>query len=138
MGVFIQRSSNPVFLTTVSFRASDGLSESSEARFTVYEVRERTTHTQTVVGQLTVELASLKAIDRIRLPIPSTATHHTGSSRHQYAGFLSIVVWNLEREERCSTESTPCRTNPYDNDSQVSFPTVFVFPNFSLLKETNL
>ncbi|CAG7715934.1 unnamed protein product [Allacma fusca] len=112
----VEKSSNPVFLTTVSFRASDGLSETSQARFTVYEVRERTTQTQTVVGQLTVELSSLKAIDRIRLPISSSSSQ-AGSTPNQYAGFLSIVVWNLEREERCSTESTPCRTNPYESDS---------------------
>lgn len=60
-------------------------------------------------------IGSLKAIDRVRLPIRSPEN----STRH--VGFLTIVVWNLKREERSSTESTPCRLNPYENqNSQTS------------------
>jgi hypothetical protein len=61
-----------------------------------------------VVGHLTIQLGALKSVERIRLPIaspiPSAQTHPS-----THPGFLSITVWNLEREERASTESTPCR-----------------------------
>jgi hypothetical protein len=109
----LQRTSNPTFLSTISFRASDGVSDKTDVRLTVYDVRERTTGTQTVVGYLNLQLGSLKTIDRIRLPItlptPDASKHHS-----THPGFLSVCCWNLEREERSSTESTPCRLHPYD------------------------
>jgi len=64
-----------------------------------------------MIGHLIIQLGSLKGIDRIRLPI-SSSSPHPGSAPHTHVGFLSIVVWNLEREAPCSTESTPCRTKP--------------------------
>jgi len=74
------------------------------------------TGTQTVVGHLSLLLGALKSVERIRLPItspvPSAQSHPS-----THPGFLSITVWNLEREERTSTESTPCRLtsgNRYD------------------------
>lgn len=109
-----QRSSNPIFLATITFRASDGITECSEVRFTVYDVRERLTSTALVIGQLSCVLGSIKAIDRVRLPIRSPEN----STRH--VGFLTIVIWNLKREERSSTESTPCRLNPYENQNSSS------------------
>ncbi|XP_035705264.1 inositol polyphosphate-4-phosphatase type I A isoform X2 [Folsomia candida] len=123
----VHRSSNPVFLTTISFRGTDGLTENSEVRFTIQDVRELTTSTVTVVGHLALQLGSLKSIERIRLPIsPQTASSHrsssgssssSGTNHHTHPGFLTLLCWNLEREERSSTESTPCRPNPIKYDA---------------------
>lgn len=49
-----QRTSNPNFLSTVSFRKSDGLDSQTQVRLAVYDVRERVTNTTTQLGQATV------------------------------------------------------------------------------------
>lgn len=51
-----QRTSNPNFLSTVSFRKSDGLDANTQVRLAVYDVRERVTNTTTQLGQATVSM----------------------------------------------------------------------------------
>ena len=70
---------------------------------------------QVIIGQLIMSLESLRAIDRIRLPISlSTGSNPGATVPHIHGGFLTIVVWNLEKEDRYSTESTPCRLTTVD------------------------
>lgn len=59
-----QRSSNPGFLTTVSFRASDGLSTESKVRITAYDVRERVSQTATPIGNAIVTLNAIQDTPR--------------------------------------------------------------------------
>lgn len=115
-----QRSSNPSFLNTVSFRASDGLSANSKIQLTAYDVREPLSQTATPLGTACVTLETLQECERLRIPIKS----YSGCT----VGFLSMFVWALEREDQStpSTESTPCRTVNVDQ-SAVSSPTVWCY-----------
>ncbi|XP_054276724.1 inositol polyphosphate-4-phosphatase type I A-like [Macrosteles quadrilineatus] len=104
----IEKSSNPSFLNTVSFRSSDGLNASSKVRLTVYDVREPVSQTATPLGSACITLGTLQDCERLRIPLKSCA----GTT----VGFLSLLVWALEREDQGtpSTESTPCRTASID------------------------
>ncbi|XP_018570173.1 type I inositol 3,4-bisphosphate 4-phosphatase isoform X2 [Anoplophora glabripennis] len=107
----IERCSNPGFLSTISFRASDGLSGDTRVRFTVYDVRERVSHTAIPLGSACVLLSAIQDSTRLRIPLLSR-TQNT-------AGFLTISAWSLEAEDRgSSTEHTPCRV-PSHTTSQV-------------------
>ncbi|XP_017794275.1 PREDICTED: type I inositol 3,4-bisphosphate 4-phosphatase isoform X2 [Habropoda laboriosa] len=99
----VERSSNPGFLTTVSFRASDGLtSEETKVRITAFDVRERVSQTATPIGSAIVTLNAVQDTPRLRIPLKSAKT--------TTVGFLTINVWNLEAEDRGnSTESTPSK-----------------------------
>ncbi|OAD59554.1 Type I inositol 3,4-bisphosphate 4-phosphatase [Eufriesea mexicana] len=98
----VERSSNPGFLTTVSFRASDGLTTETKVRITAYDVRERVSQTATPIGSAIVTLNAVQDTPRLRIPLKSAKT--------TTAGFLTISVWNLEAEDRGnSTESTPSK-----------------------------
>jgi inositol polyphosphate-4-phosphatase len=104
----IERSSNPGFLNTISFRASDGLSCDSRVRFTVFDVRERVSHTAIPLGSACVLLSVIQDSSRLRIPLIS----RTQST----VGFLSVSAWALEAEDRgSSTEHTPCRVPPHNN-----------------------
>lgn len=108
----IERSSNPGFLTTVSFRASDGLTTESKVRVTAYDVRERVSQTATPIGTAIVTFNSVQDTPRLRIPLKSAKT--------TTVGFLTINVWNLEAEDKGnSTESTPSREPPSGNNQQV-------------------
>ncbi|CAD1478010.1 unnamed protein product [Heterotrigona itama] len=98
----VERSSNPGFLTTVSFRASDGLTLETKVRITAYDVRERVSQTATPIGSAIVTLNAVQDTPRLRIPLKSAKT--------TTVGFLTINVWNLEAEDRGnSTESTPSK-----------------------------
>ncbi|XP_054012614.1 inositol polyphosphate-4-phosphatase type I A isoform X1 [Hylaeus anthracinus] len=98
----VERSSNPGFLTTVSFRASDGLTTGTKARITAYDVRERVSQTATPIGSVIVTLSAVQDTPRLRIPLKSAKT--------TTVGFLTINVWNLEAEDKGnSTESTPSK-----------------------------
>jgi inositol polyphosphate-4-phosphatase len=106
-----QKSSNPGFLNTVTFRASDGLNGETRVRLTAYDVREHVSQTATPIGSSVVTLGAVQEADRLRIPLLSPA----GTT----VGFLTLTVWNLEPEDKGgSTESTPCRTAP-DHDVTV-------------------
>ncbi|XP_029676506.1 type I inositol 3,4-bisphosphate 4-phosphatase isoform X3 [Formica exsecta] len=97
----VERSSNPNFLTTVSFRASDGLTTETKIRITAYDVREMFNIVQDT--------------PRLRIPLKSART--------TTVGFLTINVWNLEAEDKGnSTESTPSRNAVYNSNNQQQLP----------------
>lgn len=105
-----QRSSNPGFLSTISFRASDGVTGESKIRFTAYDVREKVSHTAIPLGSACVLLSAIQDTSRLRIPLLSRA--------QTTIGFLTISAWMLEAEDRgSSTEHTPCRVP--SNNSQV-------------------
>ncbi|XP_049819247.1 inositol polyphosphate-4-phosphatase type I A isoform X2 [Aethina tumida] len=107
----IEKCSNPGFLSTVSFRASDGLSADSRVRFTVFDVRERVSHTAIPLGSACVLLGAIQDSSRLRIPLLSR-TQTT-------AGFLTVSAWSLEAEDRgSSTEHTPLRV-PSHQTAQV-------------------
>ncbi|KAJ8934772.1 hypothetical protein NQ314_013198 [Rhamnusium bicolor] len=107
----IERCSNPGFLSTISFRASDGLSGDTRVRFTVYDVRERVSHTAIPLGSACVLLSAIQDSTRLRIPLLSRS--------QSTAGFLTISAWSLEAEDRgSSTEHTPCRV-PSHTTAQV-------------------
>lgn len=107
----IERNSNPSFLCTVLFRASDGLTGESRVRFTVYDVKEKISHTAIPLGAACVFLRALQDSARLRIPLISRV--------NSTVGFLTINSWALEAEDRgSSTEHTPCRI-PIQTNSQV-------------------
>ncbi|XP_014473966.1 PREDICTED: type I inositol 3,4-bisphosphate 4-phosphatase isoform X3 [Dinoponera quadriceps] len=107
----VERSSNPSFLTTVSFRASDGLTTETKIRITAYDVRERVSQTATPIGSAIVTFSTVQDTPRLRIPLKSAKT--------TTVGFLTINVWNLEAEDKGnSTESTPSRNAVYGNNNQ--------------------
>lgn len=59
-----QQSSNPNFLTTVSFRASDGLTTETKIRITAYDVRERVSQTATPIGSAIVTFSTVQDTPR--------------------------------------------------------------------------
>ncbi|KAK2585459.1 hypothetical protein KPH14_010118 [Odynerus spinipes] len=108
----VERSSNPGFLTTVSFRASDGLNTDTKVRITAYDVRERVSQTATPIGSSIVTFSAIQDTPRLRIPLKSAKT--------TTVGFLTINVWNLEAEDKGnSTESTPSRNIPSTNSQQL-------------------
>lgn len=116
--LLLQRSSNPGFLTTVSFRASDGLSSDTKVRITAYDVRERVSQTATPIGSSIVTFNAIQDTPRLRIPLKSAKT--------TTVGFLTINVWNLEAEDKGnSTESTPSRNIPSTNSQQVAWTSVY-------------
>lgn len=113
----LQKSSNPGFLNTITFRSSDGLVNDTRIRFTVFDVRERISHTAIPLGSACVLLSAIQDSSRLRIPLMSR-TQTT-------AGFLTISAWAMEAEDRgSSTEHTPCRV-PTHNSAQVSHKITF-------------
>ncbi|KAF2894719.1 hypothetical protein ILUMI_11457 [Ignelater luminosus] len=109
----IERSSNPGFLSTVSFRASDGLSGESRIRFTAFDVRERVSQTAIPLGSACVLLSAIQDSNRLRIPLLNRA--------QTTVGFLTISAWALESEDRGnSTEHTPCRIPAATNHQVLS------------------
>ncbi|KAG7171447.1 Inositol polyphosphate-4-phosphatase type I A-like [Homarus americanus] len=86
----IERTSNPNFLSTVSFRKSDGLDANTQVRLAVYDVRERVTNTTTQLGQSTVNIGGLLETGRSRLSLQSPLGRNVG--------FITITAWTLEAE----------------------------------------
>lgn len=111
----VEQSSNPNFLTTVSFRASDGLTTETKIRITAYDVRERVSQTATPIGSAIVTFSTVQDTPRLRIPLKSAKT--------TTVGFLTINVWNLEAEDKGnSTESTPSRNAVYNSNNQQQLP----------------
>lgn len=111
----VERSSNPNFLTTVSFRASDGLTTETKIRITAYDVREKVSQTATPIGSAIVIFNTVQDTPRLRIPLKSART--------TTVGFLTINVWNLEAEDKGnSTESTPSRNAVYGSNNQQQLP----------------
>ncbi|KAK7074208.1 Type I inositol 3,4-bisphosphate 4-phosphatase, partial [Halocaridina rubra] len=101
----IERTSNPNFLSTVSFRKGDGLDASTQVRLSVYDVRERVTNTVTQLGQATVTLGSLRETCRSRLSLQSPLGRNVG--------FITIIAWTLEPESVDASSHTPSNATPH-------------------------
>lgn len=97
-----QKSSNPQFLSTICFRASDGLCGDSRLRFTVFDVQERVSHTAVPLGSACVLLSAIQDSTRLRIPLTSR--------QNSTAGFVTVSAWALEAEDKSnSNEHTPAR-----------------------------
>ncbi|XP_031828360.1 inositol polyphosphate-4-phosphatase type I A isoform X1 [Nomia melanderi] len=108
----MERSSNPGFLTTVSFRVSDGLNTETKVRITAYDVRERVSQTATPIGSVIITLNAIQDTPRLRIPLKSAKT--------TTVGFLTINAWNLEAEDKGnSTESTPSKESTCGPNQQI-------------------
>ncbi|XP_044733938.1 inositol polyphosphate-4-phosphatase type I A isoform X2 [Chrysoperla carnea] len=109
----VEKCSNAIFLTTIGFRASDGLTSDSQIRFIVYDVREKVSQTAIPIGSACIPLSSLQDAARLRVPLQEPNTKNT-------VGFLTLNSWTLEAEDRgSSTEHTPCRSIPNNNKTQI-------------------
>ncbi|KAJ1524750.1 hypothetical protein ONE63_009629 [Megalurothrips usitatus] len=107
----VERSSNPCFLITVTFRASDLLDSETRVRVTAYDVRESVSHTALPLGCALISLRSLignnssigAEVGKLRVALRSLA----GTT----VGFVSMNGYRLERDDHLggSSESTPCR-----------------------------
>ncbi|XP_034942251.1 inositol polyphosphate-4-phosphatase type I A isoform X2 [Chelonus insularis] len=110
----VERSSNPGFLTTVSFRVSDGIGVDTRVRITAYDVRERVSQTATPIGSAIVIFSAVQDTPRLRIPLKS--------SKSTTVGFLTINVWSLEADDKGnSTESTPSRNIPPNNTNNSNY-----------------
>ncbi|XP_014221741.1 type I inositol 3,4-bisphosphate 4-phosphatase isoform X1 [Trichogramma pretiosum] len=108
----VERSSNPSFLTTVSFRSSDGIGPETRIRITAHDVRERVSQTATPIGSAVIAFSAVQDTPRLRIPLKS--------AKSTTVGFLTINVWNLEVEDKGnSTESTPSRNVPTSTSNPV-------------------
>ncbi|XP_046389840.1 inositol polyphosphate-4-phosphatase type I A-like isoform X2 [Ischnura elegans] len=122
----VERSSNPVFLSTALFRASEGLGHETKIRISAYDVRERLSRTATPLGAAVATLGSLWSSGRSRLPLrsphspcPPGEVVEGGAA----VGFVTASVWVFEMEEegeslvsggggKGSHESTPVHSLP--------------------------
>ncbi|CRL02356.1 CLUMA_CG015116, isoform B [Clunio marinus] len=89
--VIEQRSSNPQFLCTIVFRASDGLNSNSMIRFTGYDVREKVSQTAVPLGFAEISLGVIQDTARLRIPI---------RNQNNNVGFITIVTFTPEYERK--------------------------------------
>lgn len=87
-----------------------------------------------ISGCAVVTLGTLQETDRLRIPLKG--------NNNLTVGFLSLVVWSLEREDHnASTDSTPLRTVTH-HDTSVSDLIVCVLHHilsfFTQIKYNNL
>lgn len=94
-----QRSSNPQFLCTIVFRASDGLNTNSLVRFTAYDVREKVSQTAVPLGFAEISLGVIQDTARLRIPI---------SCQTNNVGFITIVTFTPEHDKKIRS---PLKTN---------------------------
>lgn len=86
-----QRSSNPQFLCTIVFRASDGLNSNSMIRFTAYDVREKVSQTAVPLGFAEISLGVIQDTARLRIPI---------RCQNNNVGFITIVTFTPEHDRK--------------------------------------
>jgi inositol polyphosphate-4-phosphatase len=87
----LQRSSNPQFLCTIVFRASDGLNTNSMIRFTAYDVREKVSQTAVPLGFAEISLGVIQDTSRLRIPI---------RCQNNNVGFITIVTFTPEHDKK--------------------------------------
>jgi inositol polyphosphate-4-phosphatase len=86
-----QRSSNPQFLCTIVFRASDGLNANTMIRFTAYDVREKVSQTAVPLGFAEISLGVIQDTSRLRIPI---------RCQNNNVGFITIVTFTPENDKK--------------------------------------
>nr|XP_029711421.1 type II inositol 3,4-bisphosphate 4-phosphatase isoform X2 [Aedes albopictus] len=92
----IERSSNPQFICTITFRTGDGLNAKSQIRFTAYDVREKVTQTAVPIGWAEVALGVITDTSRLRIPL------RTQSPCGGNAGFITIATCAPDLEKKTS------------------------------------
>lgn len=100
----VERTSNPVYMVTITFRALQGLSDKTQIKIEAQDTRERFSMTRTSLGEATTSIKDLKQTDRLRLSLESGLCQGRGSTA---AGFVTLTSWSGEAEGGASTESTP-------------------------------
>ncbi|CAH0392332.1 unnamed protein product [Bemisia tabaci] len=113
----VQQSSNPSFLSTITFRSSDGLNEETQVRITAYDVREFASLTSVPIGSACFRLADILEMSEHRLRIPLQ------NSTSSTVGFLTLLIYRLDRNisKNPSTESTPCKSLPQKNSGSLIY-----------------
>ncbi|XP_067641805.1 inositol polyphosphate-4-phosphatase type I A isoform X2 [Eurosta solidaginis] len=92
-----ERSANPQFLCTIQFRRSDGFSADTLLRFTVYDVRERLSHTAVPLAYAEVALGVIQDATRFRIPLRAFDGE---------AGFITIASWAPDTDRKSPPRST--------------------------------
>jgi len=100
----VEKTSNPAFMLTIGFRTEHKINAKTQVKICAQDLRERLTMTRTTLGNAFVTLEDLLAAERVRLKLESP--NPDGRS----AGFVTITSWSVERENGCSTNSTPSHT----------------------------
>jgi inositol polyphosphate-4-phosphatase len=101
-----QRSSNPQFLCTIVFRASDGLNANTTMiRFTAYDVREKVSQTAVPLGFAEISLGVIQDTSRLRIPI---------RCQNNNVGFITIVTFTPENDKKLRS---PAKVNAEQQQS---------------------
>ncbi|XP_059080345.1 inositol polyphosphate-4-phosphatase type I A-like isoform X1 [Tigriopus californicus] len=106
-----EKSSNPAYLRTIQFRASEHFSDKTEVRITALDFRERFTSTATQLGKAHITIDQLKTGGRSRLKLESP------NPEGRNAGFVTLNAWTFEVKVPGSTDSTPYHTNKHGLES---------------------
>ncbi|XP_036318753.1 inositol polyphosphate-4-phosphatase type I A isoform X2 [Rhagoletis pomonella] len=93
----VERSANPQFLCTIRFRRSDGFTADTLLRFTVYDVRERLSHTAVPLAYAEVALGVIQDATRFRIPLRALDGE---------GGFITIASWAPETDRQSPPRST--------------------------------
>nr|XP_036234397.1 inositol polyphosphate-4-phosphatase type I A isoform X1 [Bactrocera oleae]XP_036234398.1 inositol polyphosphate-4-phosphatase type I A isoform X1 [Bactrocera oleae]XP_036234399.1 inositol polyphosphate-4-phosphatase type I A isoform X1 [Bactrocera oleae]XP_036234400.1 inositol polyphosphate-4-phosphatase type I A isoform X1 [Bactrocera oleae]XP_036234401.1 inositol polyphosphate-4-phosphatase type I A isoform X1 [Bactrocera oleae]XP_036234402.1 inositol polyphosphate-4-phosphatase type I A len=93
----VERSANPQFLCTMRFKRSDGFSADTLLRFTVYDVRERLSHTAVPLAYAEVALGVIQDATRFRIPLRALDSE---------GGFITIASWAPETDRQSPPRST--------------------------------
>ncbi|KAL6445197.1 hypothetical protein ACFW04_002226 [Cataglyphis niger] len=98
----VERSSNPNFLTTISFRASDGLTTETKIRITAYDVRERVSQTATPIGSAIVMFNTVQDTPRFHSGLGGDICVHEIMAESklcfQFPQYL-LGIWIQEEKE---------------------------------------
>ncbi|XP_053948992.1 inositol polyphosphate-4-phosphatase type I A isoform X2 [Anastrepha ludens] len=93
----VERSANPQFLCTIRFKRSDGFTANTLLRFTVYDVRERLSHTAVPLAFAEVALGVIQDATRFRIPLRAMDGE---------CGFITIASWAPETDRQSPPRST--------------------------------
>ncbi|XP_012158356.1 type I inositol 3,4-bisphosphate 4-phosphatase isoform X2 [Ceratitis capitata] len=93
----IERSANPQYLCTIRFKRSDGFTADTLLRFTVYDVRERMSHTAVPLAYAEVALGVIQDATRFRIPLRAL---------NGECGFITIASWAPETDRQSPPRST--------------------------------
>jgi inositol polyphosphate-4-phosphatase len=135
-----QRSSNPLFLCTIVFRASDGLNSNSMIRFTAYDVREKVSQTAVPLGFAEISLGVIQDTSRLRVPI---------RCQNNNVGFITIVTFTPENDKRIRSPAKPSQAHGHRRSQslppklgvklfippQLKLPLIFTNPSVSQISD---
>ena len=79
----------------------NGINDKSDIKFEAYDMRERYTSTQTLLGTASTTVAEVKQSNRMRLKLDSP------NPDGRTAGFVTLISWMFDSKIPASTDSTP-------------------------------